>query len=251
LEYQRINDTHKYNLEVQQKLEQLREYTTAEQRKLDEQRVQLQEDKRKFTDELTNRFKNMQEEHARLKDQLEREAQERIVAMEAEAEALRLLESAREAEKEARKEEQRIAMEVAERERQDHFEREKRDLEDRLVLQNEALKQHYDAQLAEKEAEVRALHHEIDTLRTQLAQTHVAARSAMLEPLSALMSSVFEAVRAASTHVPQGQTEDEKTNDFLHTLITSTAKSLNKYGQQYAVAEEGRDPARTEPNSSA
>jgi len=219
-------------------LEQLREYTTAEQKKLDEQRLLLQEDKRKFTEELTNRFKAMQEEHARLKEQLQKEAQERIATMEAETDVARHTKMLKKQEKLARKEQERLAQEVTDRERAEFFEREKFEAIQNLDKEHGELRQVLENQLHEKDHEIRRLELEVTNLRKQLADSHAASRNTMLEPLTAIMSSVFEAIRASSAHQSQGATEEAKTNDFLHGLLSTTANSLQKYAQQYATEEE-------------
>jgi hypothetical protein len=71
IEYQRINDKHKYNLELQQKLEQLSEFTTSEQKKLEEQRAIFAEEKRRFTEELSARFKALEDDYQRQREELQ------------------------------------------------------------------------------------------------------------------------------------------------------------------------------------
>lgn len=228
LEYQRINDTHKYNLEVQQKLEQLREYTTAEQRKLDEQRALLQDDKRKFTEELTARFKSMQEEHTKLKEQLERREQERIAAMEAEAEAMRQAKEIRKREKAIKREEEAAARELEERRKQELAEQEKREYMQRIEEEKDAIKQHYEDVIMGRDVEIRTLHEQIESLHAQLDKAASADRASLLDFLSTLSTSIAESAHNGAATPVVGDTQEEKNQDFRRNIYRSIATSFTK-----------------------
>lgn len=238
LEYQRINDTHKYNLELQQKLEQLRDYTTAEQKKLDEQRVQLQEDKRNFTEELTNRFKAMQDEHARLKDQLQKQEQDRIAAMEAEAEVTRRAKEARKQQKEIQRQDEERQRQAFENQRLYEAEQEKNAYIEKMEHEREDLKREYETYLSERDYKTNKLEEYIAELQQQLENASLVARNRTLEPLTALAAAIIDGVHSSSSQQPSGSSEEDKMKDFHRRILHTIATSLDKRTQRSSDDEE-------------
>jgi hypothetical protein len=239
MEYQRINDKHKYNLELQQKLEQLSDFTAAEQRKLEEQRTAFQEDKRRFTEELTSRFKAMQEDQNRLKEQLQRQEEDRVALFEAEAEANRQAKAAKRGAKLLRMAEDERERQDAESRRLQSTEQEKCEIQQMLEQKLVATKFHYENALGEKDNEMRKLQeakdddirelmHEIEALKTQLANSAKSSRDHVATSLTTLVTSITEGISAASREKVVGSDQSEIIAQFQHTLFRTIANSLQR-----------------------
>eukprot|EP00026_Physarum_polycephalum_P007624 Phypoly_transcript_07689.p1 GENE.Phypoly_transcript_07689~~Phypoly_transcript_07689.p1 ORF type:complete len:440 (+),score=136.57 Phypoly_transcript_07689:57-1376(+) len=201
LEYQRIAEKHKYNLELQQKLEQLSEFTSTEQKKLEEQRALLAEEKRKFTEELNTRFKALEDDYQRQRDELLRQEEQR-------AAAAREQEEAKAQAKEERRRLKALQKEEGERQRSEadveriqqvesltrRLEEAQENLESVLKEKNEQIERMRD----NSDAEIEALKERIRNLERQLRKTEYEVSEEVLSYFSTVVSTLASGIHAVS-----------------------------------------------------
>lgn len=242
LEYQRISEQHKYNLELQQKLDQLSEFTSSEQRKLEEQRNAFNDEKRRFAEELTNKFKALQDDHERQRKQLAEQEEQRIAQTQAEAEDRRQEKEKKRVIKDRLRQEEAVA-------RQQEEERNSvliADLQSKLAKSlslNNELQQCTD-ELAQfkydAEHKISALEDDNKNLKKQLKDTEYEASSEVLSYFSSVVSSLADGIHSVSMerankreNESEGEREESPLKDLKKTFFTTINESLNNKLREY------------------
>jgi len=201
IEYQRINDKHKYNLELQQKLEQLSEFTSSEQRKLEEQRAIFSEEKRKFTEELSTRFKALQEEYTRQKEDLQRQEEQRVATAEEQALATRQAKEVKKLLKAQQKEDADRIHKEAEAAREAELNSLRDNLRETQTSNDQLLAEknrEIQALLESSTAEYEALSERVKYLERQLKTSEYNASVEVLSYFSSVVSTLAGGIHAVS-----------------------------------------------------
>lgn len=233
MEYQRLNEKHKYNLELQQKLEQLSEFTTSEQKRLEEQRTAFAEEKRRFTEEVSARFKALEDDYQRQKEELQQQEETRIAAAKEEAEA-------KEQAKEVKRQLKQQQNEDAERMQRD-AEVERNEQLDILTRRLQEAQSHLEQVLQEKnqqiqalrdnsEGEIQHLRERIDQLERQLKNSQYETSNEVLSYFSTVVSTLASGIHAVSIDRANNAGENgdaPATGDALKDLKRTFLRTVN------------------------